>query len=130
MEKEIVGKDEFLIFVNEVGEKDRTIEDLRKDCPDEIEKLKQLVKNNMSENDLKIFKTELPDKCKFFSKKLTYPFEYFNSIDDYQKPVEILKKEDFLSKLKNINPSDEEMERLKKLLKNLLKMENNQSNNT
>ena len=35
-----------------------------------------------------------------FNLKLTYSFEYFNSIGDYQKPVNNLKKKYFFSKLK------------------------------
>ena len=58
----------------------------------------------MGENDLKILKTEFPDKWKFSTKKIAYPGEYFNSIGDYQKPVNTLKKEDFFSKLKNKCP--------------------------
>ena len=41
----------------------------------------------MSENVLKTLKTEFPDKWKYLNKKTAYPYEYFNSIDDYQKPV-------------------------------------------
>ena len=40
-------------------------------------------------------------------------YEYFNSIDNYQKSVDPLKKEDFFSKLKNDYPDDEEIERTK-----------------
>ena len=54
----------------------------------------------MGENDLKILKTAFTDKWKCLTKKLAYPYEYFNSIDDYEKPVVNLKKEDFFSKLK------------------------------
>ena len=80
----------------------------------------------MGENDLKILKTGFPDKWKNLTKNLAYPYEYFNSIEDYQKPVHSLKKEDFFSMLKNKCPSDEETERTKKLLKNsILKMEKN-----
>ena len=57
--------------------------------------------------------TEFPDKWKYITKKLVYPNEYFNCIEDYQKPVDNLKKEDFFSKLKNNYPSDEEKERTK-----------------
>ena len=46
----------------------------------------------MSENDLKLSKTEVPDKWNYLTKKLAYPYEIFNSIDDYQKPVTDLKK--------------------------------------
>ena len=42
---------------------------------------------------------------------MAYPYEYFNNIDDYQKPVDNLKKEYFFSKLKNKCPDDEEIER-------------------
>ena len=51
------------------------------------------------------------------SKNLAYPNEYFNSIDDYQKPVDSLKKEDFFSELKSKCLSDEEKERTKEIIK-------------
>ena len=53
---------------------------------------------------------------KSFNQKLAYPYEYFNSIDDYQKPVDNLKKEHFFSKLKIKCPDDEETERTKKII--------------
>ena len=53
----------------------------------------------------------------FKTKKLAYPYEYFNSIDDYQKPVNNLKKEHFFSKLKNKCPDDEEIERTMDIIK-------------
>ena len=71
----------------------------------------------MGENDLKSLKTELPDKWKCSTKKLAYPYEYLNSIDDYQKFVDKLKKEDFFSKLKKDYPGDEEIERTKEIIK-------------
>ena len=54
---------------------------------------------------------------KFITKKLAYLNEYFNSIDDYQKSVNNLKKEDFFSKLKNDYLSDKETERTVDLIK-------------
>ena len=69
----------------------------------------------MRENDPKISKTEYPDnRWKYLTKKPAYPYEYFNCLVDYQKPVNALKKENFFSKLKNKGPSDEEIERTKK----------------
>ena len=62
-------------------------------------------------------KTEFPDKWKNSTKKLAYPNENFNGLDDYQKTVDNLKKKDFFSKLKNDYPSDEEMERTKEIIK-------------
>ena len=50
-------------------------------------------------------------------KKLAYPCQYFNSIDDYQEPVDNFIKEDFFSKLKNECPDDGEMERTKEIIK-------------
>ena len=70
----------------------------------------------MGQNDRKILKTGFPDKWKFLTKKLAYPYEYFNSIDDYQKPVDNLEKKDFFSKLKNKCPDDEEIERTKETI--------------
>ena len=62
-------------------------------------------------------KKEFPDKWQYLNKKLAYPYEYFNSIDDYKKPVDNLKKEDYFSKLKNDYPDDEEIERTKEIIK-------------
>ena len=57
-----------------------------------------------------ILKGEYPDKWQYLNKKLAYSYQYFNSINDYQKPVDNLKKEDFFSKLKNECPDDDEIE--------------------
>ena len=54
-------------------------------------------------DDFVILKKELPDKWRNLNKKLAYPYEYFNNIDDYKKPVENLQKEDFFSKLKKMS---------------------------
>ena len=71
----------------------------------------------MGENDLKISKTGFPNKWKYLTKKLAYPYEFFNSIDDYQKPVNNIKKEHFFSELKNGYPDDEEIQRTKNIIK-------------
>ena len=76
----------------------------------------KLVKN-LDEDDFKILKKEFPDKWQYLNKKLAYPYQYFNSIDDYQKPVDNLKKEDFFSKLKNDYPDNDEIERTKEIIK-------------
>ena len=51
-----------------------------------------------------------------FNWKLTYLCEKFISFDDYQKPVDNLKKEDFFSKLKKMSWWLE-MERTKEVIK-------------
>ena len=47
------------------------------------ESLDKLVKN-LDEVDFIILKKEVPDKWQYLNKKLAYPYEYFNSIDDYK----------------------------------------------
>ena len=80
------------------------------------ESLEKLVKN-LDEDDFKFLKKEFPDKWQYLNKKLAYPYQYFNNIDDYKKPVDKLKKEDFFSKLKNDYPDDDEIERTKEIIK-------------
>ena len=118
LEKEIVDNDEILNIVNEIKiviKEDRynndSIIDSKKECTNEIEKLEEVLNEYMGENDLKILKTEFPDKWKHLTKKLAYPYEYFNSIDDYPKPVDNLNKEDFFSKLDIDYSSEKEIER-------------------
>ena len=79
------------------------------------ESLDKLVKN-LDEDDFKTLKKEFPDKWQYLNRKLAYPYEYFNSIDDYKKPVNDLKKEDFFSKLKNEYPNDDEIKRTKEII--------------
>ena len=111
LKEEIVDNDEILNIINEIIEDDKTIKDLKKDYPNGIKNLEEALLNYMGENDLKVLKRGFPDKWKYLTKKLAYPYEYFNSIEDYQKPVNNLKKEHFFSKLKNGYPNDEEIQR-------------------
>ena len=117
LKKEIVDNDEILNIVDKIVEDDRTINDLKKDYPEEIKNLEEALLDYMGENDLKILKTGFPNKWKYLTKKLAYPYEHFISIDVCQKPVDNLKKEDFFSKLKNKCPDDEEIERTKEIIK-------------
>ena len=78
--------------------------------------LDSLVKN-LDEDDFKILKKEFPDKWQYLNKKLAYPYEYFNSIDDYKKPVHNLENKDFFSKLKNKCPDDKEIDRTREIIK-------------
>ena len=111
LKKEIVDNDEILNIVNKIVEDDRTIKELKKDYPDKINELEEALLNYIGEHDLKILKTGFLNKWKYLTKKLAYPYEYFNNIEDYQKPVDNLKKEDFFSKMKNKCPDDDEIER-------------------
>ena len=80
------------------------------------ERLDKLVKI-LDEDDFKILKKEFPDKGQNLNKKLAYPYQCSNSANDYQKPVDSLKRENFFSKLKNVYPDDDEIERTKEIIK-------------
>ena len=85
-----------------------------------MEKLEEVSLNYDAENDLKLLKTEVPDKWKYLTKTLAYPFEYFNSFDDYQKSVDNLKKKNFFSELKNDYLDDKEIERTIEITKRFI----------
>ena len=58
LKEEIFDNDEILNIVNKIEEKDRTIKDLKKDYPEEIENLEEALLNYLGENDLKILKKD------------------------------------------------------------------------
>ena len=60
---------------------------------------------------------KFPDEWEYLKKNIAHPYEHFNTIDEYQKPVDSLKKKDSFSKLQNAYLSDEESERAKELIK-------------
>ena len=64
----------------------------------------------------KILKNHFPDIWMFKKKKLAYPYENFNSLDAYHKPVDNLKKKYFFSEWKNNHLDDEEIERTRKTI--------------
>ena len=60
------------------------------------------------------FKNRISWQVECLTGKLAHLYEYFNSIDDYQKPVDNLKKVQFFSKLTDDYPIDEEIKGTKK----------------
>ena len=101
MRKAIAGDDNILNIVNEIEaftSEDKTFDDILKVFPDQIENLEEALNNYRSENDPKILPTEFPDKESYSGKNSAYPYEYFNSINEYQKPGNNLKKEDLFCK--------------------------------
>ena len=121
--KESLGDDKILNIVNEKeqilrrNENNRSIENSKKKDPEKINELEEALLNYMGENDLKTLKTGFPDKWKFLFEKLADPYEYFYSIEDYQKSVNKLKKEDFFSKLSNKCPDDNEIKQTMNTIK-------------
>ena len=79
------------------------------------ESLDKLVEN-LDEDGFNFLKKEFPDKWQNLNKKIAYTYQYFISIDDNEKPVTTLEKDDFFSKLKNKCHEDDEMERTKEII--------------
>ena len=102
MKKEVNGDDKILNIINELenmidkNKRNKSISDLKKKYPDKINELEEAFLDYIGENDPKLLKTEFPDKWRYLTKKLAYPYEYFNSIEDYNKPVDNLEKKRFL----------------------------------
>ena len=59
-------------IVNEIVEDDRTINDLKKDYPEEIENLEEALLDYLGQNDLKVLKTGFPNKWKYLTKNLVF----------------------------------------------------------
>ena len=97
--------------------RNKSTSDLKKKYPDKINELEEAFLHYIGENDLKILKTEFPDKWRYLTKKLAYPYEYFNSSEDYNKPVNNLENKDFFSKLKNKCSDDTEVDRTREIFK-------------
>ena len=64
-----------------------------------------------------ILKKGFPGIWENIDKNVAYPYEYFNSIHDSQKPVNKFKNEDFFGKIKNVCPSDEGTGRTKGIIR-------------
>ena len=70
LKKELIDNDYILNIVTDIGEYNRTLNDLKKDYPDKIDELEEALFDYRGENDLKILKTWFPDKWKYLTKKL------------------------------------------------------------
>ena len=123
LKKEVIGGDKILNIIIELEnmidktKRNKSISDLKKKYPDKINELEEAFLDYIGENDLKLLKTEFPDKWRYLTKKLAYPYEYFNSIEDYEKPVNKLENKDFFSKLKNKCSDDKEIDRTREIIK-------------
>ena len=65
---------------------------MKKKFPDEIETLEEALNIYISENSFTFLKTDFSDRGQYSCEKLPYPYEQFNNLDDYQKPVRKIKK--------------------------------------
>ena len=123
LKKEVIGDDKILNIINELEnmidktKRKKSISDLKKKYPDKINELEEAFLDYIGENDLKLLKTEFPDKWRYLTKKMAYPYEYFNSIEDYDKPVDNLENKNFFSRLKNKCPDDSEIDRTREIIK-------------
>ena len=67
--------------------------------------LDKLIKT-LNEDNFKNLKREFPNNWQLFKKKLAYPYEKFNKIEEYDKEISNITKEDCFNKLKNKYPDD------------------------
>ena len=120
LKKEVNGDDKIINIIEDlinISDKDQTINTLKEKYPDKINKLEEMLLDYMGEHDLKLLKTQFPDNWKYLTKKLAHPYEYFNSVEDYQKPVDNLENKHFFSKLKNKCPDDIKIDRTREIIK-------------
>ena len=123
LKKEVFGDDKILNIINELEnmidktKRNKSISELKKKYPDKINELEEAFLDYIGENDLELLKTEFPDKWRYLTKKPAHPYEYFNSIEDYNKPVDNLENKDFFSKLKNKCPDDSGIDRTRVIIK-------------
>ena len=90
MKKKDVEDSKTIDIVNKtetISTEDRTIDDLKKVFPDEIENLEETLNNYISDSDRKILKPEICDMWNYLVNQLACFHEYFKSLDEYQKPV-------------------------------------------
>ena len=72
LKQESVNNDEMSNIINKIVEDDRTIDDLKKDYPEEIKNLEEALLDYMGENNTKKLKAGFPDKWKYLTKKISF----------------------------------------------------------
>ena len=76
LKKEVFGDDKILNIIDELEnmidktKRNKSISDLKKKYPDKINELGEAFLDYIGENDLKLLKTEFPDKWRYLTKKL------------------------------------------------------------
>ena len=84
--------------------------------PDSLEKLTESLKDE----DYIHLKRQFPNHWMLLKNKLAYPYEFYKTIEDYEKPIEELLKagnEKYYSKTKNKIPDQEEINRTNEITK-------------
>ena len=83
---------------------------------DSLEKLTESLK----EDDYIHFKKHFPNQWMLLKNKLAYPYEFYKTLEDYEKPIEQLinaGKEAYFSKTKNTIPDQNERDRTNEIIK-------------
>ena len=77
LKKEVIGDDKILNIINELEnmidktKRNQSISTLKKKYPNKINELEEAFLDYIGENDLKILKTEFPDKWRYLTKKIS-----------------------------------------------------------
>ena len=83
---------------------------------DSLEKLTESLK----EDDYIHFKKHFPNHWMLLKNKLAYPYEFYKTLEDYEKPIEQLinaSKEAYFSKTENTIPVQDEIDRTNEIIK-------------
>ena len=83
---------------------------------DSLEKMRE----SLNDRDYIHLKQQFPNHWMLLKKKLAYPYEFFKTLEDYEKPIEkFLKsgKEAYFSKVKNECHDQEEIDRTNEIIK-------------
>ena len=78
------------------------------------------IRESINDHDYIHLKRHFPNHWMLLKKKIAYPYEFFRSLEDYEKPIdEFLKsgKEAYFSIVKNKRPDQEEKDRTNEIIK-------------
>ena len=87
------------------------------DCYRLLQSSLDSIVNSLQEDDLKILKKRISCSCgETIIKKIAYPYEYFNSFEEYEVPFDKIDKKNYYNRLTNGYANEEEIERTIKII--------------
>ena len=75
--------------------------------------------SSFKDEDYVILKEQFQENYHLFTKKLAYPYDYFETIEDYEKDINFSTEKDYYSKLNNKMPSSIEIQKTNEIIKKL-----------
>ena len=72
---------------------------------------------SLKDKDFIFLKKEFGDNYHLFTKKIAYSYDYFETLEDYEKDINLLKDDDYYSRLNCSIPDKIEIDRTKEIIK-------------